>query len=141
MDQNWPAPRKPSVFVLFAISTRCYNLSVLVQGKAATLACLTAVRDSFPADSVVEPNRPRTGSLSNPIACDWYSSPSVVGEKTKNCPPGVGKTGVFLGPIPILCNKSVALWQGRISNCRRKLIRTVRLSRISNVMTVRFTGV
>ena len=120
MDQNWPCPREPGVFVLFAISTRLYNLSVLVQGKAATLACLTAVRDSFPADSAVGPNRPRTGFKSSPVACNRYSSPFVVGEKTKNRPPGEGKTGVQLGPIPIRCNKSVALWQGRISNCRRK---------------------
>ena len=141
MDKELALPREPGVFVLFAISTRLYNLSVLVQGKAATLACLTAVRDSFPADSAVGPNRPRTGFSGYPFACNRYSSPSVVGEKTKNRPPGEGETGVLSGSIPIHCNKSVALWQGRISNCRRKLIRTVRRLRISNVMTVRFTGV
>jgi hypothetical protein len=63
-----PPPRKPGFFVLFTKDKRIYNLSVLVQGKAATLACLTAVRDSFPADSAVGPNRPRTGFSGNPIA-------------------------------------------------------------------------
>jgi hypothetical protein len=40
-----------------------------------------------------------------------------------------------------LVGNCFALWQGRISNCRRKLIGTVRRSRISNCMTAICAGV